>query len=809
MAQPEKTVASADPAPRDEPSEQPELAKILLVDDRQENLVALQAILERPDYELILAHSGEECLAALLRHEDCVVILMDVSMPGMDGFETAHAIRLRKKTRHIPIIFVTAMMGQVEQVFQGYNVGAVDYLIKPVDEHALRAKVEVFVDLWRARREVERTSEALEQAHSRERMFLESLYDVTFAEAPIGIGHAALDGRWIRVNARLARILGREPGDIVKLRIHDMVHPDDRAALLAAIRDVVDGREVRHKGEYRLLDAAGSIVWTALTFALIRDMNAKAVQLTIVEDVTEEKRLSKALEASERRFARLRDSGLIGIFQQRADGTIVEANDAFLAITGYAREDLEAGRLSTSALSRGEPLSGGESDARVAEQLRRSGVCPPYERPFVRKDGSEGIMLIGAVADDGYVGFALDTTALRDAELARGRTVRELAESVRARDDFLALVAHELRTPLTPLLVQVTSMRTIAQTSTAPVEPAWLDRQFEIVDRASMRIAALVEKLVEVSRLTVGQFPIELESTDLAGLVRGVVERGRKHGERAGCDVKVVANASVRGRWDRARIEQVIESLVSNACKFGSQRPVEITVTADEEAAHIAVVDHGVGIAAEDQPRIFARFARLADPRHTGGLGLGLWLSRQIVEAHGGRIEVSSEPGKGATFVVTLPLRETDGAGERPSLASLALAPQPEVLVVDADESSRERLARSLRKAGYVVRTSGGGERAFESIAGARARPGIVLLDVTMPVTTGQHLLERLRADARSRDVPVLLTTAWPNQATSIAGAQGVIGKPVDLPLLLDRIREIVRSADTAKGSEQSAGAAE
>lgn len=622
---------------------------LLVVDDRAENRTALSAALEGEDYEIVLAASGEEALAALLRHE-VAVILMDVAMPGLDGFETARIVRAREKTRRIPIIFVTAMMSDAAHRFEGYEAGAVDYLTKPVDMHALRAKVAVFVALWRQTKELEQALAALREAEQRERAYMTALYDVTLEQAPIGIGHASLDGTWLRVNSHLARTFGRTCEELVGSKIHDLIDPADRPTLDRNLEDVARGLERAHEGEYRFTGADGATIWIALTISVIRDVGGHAIHLTLVEDVTREKELAFALEASEQRFARLRDVGMLGIFEADEDGRIVDANEAFLRLVGYTRDDLTAGFLSEKVL-----YTDHEKLRAMREELRERGACSTQPVDFVRKDGGRASVLTGGVAmGGGMTGFVLDVTSLRDAERERARALAELRESLKARDDFLRIAAHELRSPLTPLLVQIGTLRKMVEDAEEPIAPGSLIRPLELAERSTLRIGRLIDELLDVSRVTVGRLQLELEEADLAQLVHDAIERRRPELERARCELKVDVRGKATGVMDRTRIEQVIENLLTNALKYGAGKPVEVEVEADDWL-RVSVKDNGIGIAPADQARIFERFERLVSSRHYGGFGLGLWIARQIVEAHGGRIEVESEPGKGSRFTLVLP----------------------------------------------------------------------------------------------------------------------------------------------------------
>jgi signal transduction histidine kinase len=178
--------------------------------------------------------------------------------------------------------------------------------------------------------------------------------------------------------------------------------------------------------------------------------------------------------------------------------------------------------------------------------------------------------------------------------------------------------------------------------------------------RSVRRLIGLVEELLDTSRLTSGRLQLRREPIDLSALVEEVVARTTSAGTRGNTSVTIRGAKSVEGKWDRARVEQVVTNLVTNAVKYGRGSPVEIEVGSSEEGAILTVRDRGIGIGDADQVRIFERFERAVSSQQYGGLGLGLWISREIVEAHGGRISVASAPGEGATFQVMLPFDGTD-----------------------------------------------------------------------------------------------------------------------------------------------------
>jgi signal transduction histidine kinase len=177
----------------------------------------------------------------------------------------------------------------------------------------------------------------------------------------------------------------------------------------------------------------------------------------------------------------------------------------------------------------------------------------------------------------------------------------------------------------------------------------------EMMDRQVSRLTNLVSNLLDISRITSQRLQLDRENVDLTALVREVLGRFQQELARAGCPVAIQAADGVTGLWDKSRLDQVITNLLANAMKYGAGKPIEIDVEAQDGVARLRVRDHGIGIAPEDQARIFGRFERAVSVHSYGGFGLGLWIAAQIVDAAGGKISVNSTPGDGATFLVELP----------------------------------------------------------------------------------------------------------------------------------------------------------
>jgi PAS domain S-box-containing protein len=247
------------------------------------------------------------------------------------------------------------------------------------------------------------------------------------------------------------------------------------------------------------------------------------------------------------------------------------------------------------------------------------------------------------------------------AQVAREAAERkkwELEEAVRARDTFLSICSHELKTPLTSLKLQAGVIRMLFEKS--DVETLRSPKVRELVldaDKEIDRINRLINDMLDVSRIRSGKLTLHPGKVDLCDVVREVVTHFKSIPAYMSIEITTQLPNQAMGEWDRNRIEQIVINLVSNALKYGNGKPVGVIVRADEEKICLTVEDQGVGISPEDQARIFQRFERAAATESISGLGLGLYIVKEIVTMHHGNIQVESEPGRGARFKVLLPRR--------------------------------------------------------------------------------------------------------------------------------------------------------
>lgn len=229
-------------------------------------------------------------------------------------------------------------------------------------------------------------------------------------------------------------------------------------------------------------------------------------------------------------------------------------------------------------------------------------------------------------------------------------------DAIHARELFLSIASHELKTPLTSLKLQAQiRKRAVDRGEFERFAPEKLPKLLAEDEKQINRILKLVEDMLDISRIQAGKLSLNLESFDLSAQVRELLDRFSAMIQSAGCTVSFVGDPVV-GTWDRFRMEQIITNLLTNAIKYGAGSPIVIELRAEPHVAVLSIRDHGIGIAPEDHARIFGQFERVASSNGAAGFGLGLYIVKQLVDSHGGRIAVSSELKKGATFSLELPL---------------------------------------------------------------------------------------------------------------------------------------------------------
>jgi PAS domain S-box-containing protein len=652
-------------------------ATILIVDDREPNLLALEAVLEPLGEKLVKARSGREALRFLL-HEDCALILLDVQMPDLDGFETAALIRERERTRYTPIIFVTAVRREEEEILKGYANGAVDYVLKPFAPEAMIAKVRFFLD--QHRRELTLRQEA--EQRTRERNEMEERERRARAEADAHREH-------------LYALFRKAPAAIAILRGPDLVFvlANPKFEELIGRKDLVGKR-----GREAIPEPEAAPTW----------------------DILE---------------------------------SVVHTGDPYLG-TEY-------------------PALWGRSEE------GRTRYFNFVAQPTKDVNGALDTVMVHAVD-------VTDTVAARQKTEA---LARQLLDSDRSKDEFLAVLGHELRNPLAPILTALHIMRLRAGDDATERERAVIERQVSHLSR-------LVDDLLDVSRATMGKIDLRRERIDVATAVARGVEIARPLIASKGHELTVsVPVGALFVDGDVVRLAQVIGNLLHNAAKYTDPGGhIEVAGAIDGADVTIRVRDDGQGIPADRLPAMFELFVQGEQPpdRSQGGLGVGLALVRSLVQLHGGRIDArSGGPGCGSEFVIRLPA-VSELQPRRPERRA---APQQgqkprRVLIVDDDVDATEMLAQALKAAGHEVREEHDGTSAL--VAAAQFQPDVVLLDLGLPGMDGIEVARRMRSYPQLGDVRIVALTGFGQGSartrSAAVGIESLLVKPVDMQTIMDAV---------------------
>ncbi len=500
--------------------------------------------------------------------------------------------------------------------------------------------------------------EALRQSEERFRLMVGSVKDYAiFMLDEEGRVQSWNEGAQLAKGYKAAEIIGNH---ISTFYPQEAVAAGKPQALLAAA--VKDGRAEEEGWRVR---KDGTRFWADVVITALFDGAGKLCGFTkVTRDLTAKRRAEEALRESEGRFRVLVQSVKdYAIFMLDLEGRVVSWNAGAARINGYTAEEIIGQHFSIFRLP--EDVAAGKP-----EQERELAIANgkfEEEGWRLRKDGTTfwaNVVLEPLRDTDGkLIGFAKVTRDLTERRASDAERLRlaQAQEAVRLRDEFLSIASHELKTPLTAVQIQLQNLIRMA-----PPAEERLKHKAERALAAGERLSNLVDTLLDVSRIATGKLELAFSSFDLGRAAREVLERLEEHATREGCSLSVHSDGPVVGEWDRTRVEQILMNLVSNAIKYGAGTSVDVRVGLQGDSAVLSVADQGPGIPEADRDRIFGRFERAVSMRHYGGLGLGLYVARQIAETHGGSIAVEAVEPHGARFVVHLPISRPSASASNP-----------------------------------------------------------------------------------------------------------------------------------------------
>lgn len=756
------------------------LVPILMVDDQPARLLTYEALLAGLPVNCVRALSGREALEKLLA-QSFAVILLDVQMPEMDGFEVARLVRQSPRHELTPIIFVTGVSFTEFDQLKGYQAGAIDYLSVPVVPEIFRSKVAVLVELHRrqeefatlelamaaerATREPQPAPDPTETAR-RTRAIFEHPTDMTIVlQAKRDSSGAVHDWTYSDANKNALRVLKHTRESLIGRRVSELVPARASIAIRNCTHVLETGEILRYELRFGERDHLVTI------FPIGDDCVASTAL-----DITDSRQLEARLRASEARYHTLIEHAPVAVIHSTVDGKIEYVNAAFCSLLGYASEDLK--NKTWQAFIHPDDLA--EDWDFSARALAGDIANYTTEQRFVRQDGTAiWVILFGSFVFDANhhalqrIGVAIDVTARRKATEA-------LQDADRRKDEFLSLLAHELRNPVAPIL-NVAHVMSRSLTKSDPNHPL-----IGIVQRQTVHLSRLLDDLLDVARITQGRIELRCEPIPLSQCVEAAIETAspsiRERGHRL---IVTPMTESPTVDVDPIRIAQCISNLLINAAKYSPPgEKIHLRQFIEGKVAVVQVADTGIGIAAEDIPKMFEFFtqARRVSDGSQGGLGLGLSICRRLVEMHGGEVAGRSEGlGRGATFEIRLPTVERQTEGVAPVDASPT---HQRVLIVDDNRDAADSLALLLEQDGHVVQATYSGESALSVVK--EFSPDVVLLDLGLPGIDGYETARRLKPLAPAVCIVALSGYGQleDRRRTAAAGFHGHLTKPVDPDVL-------------------------
>jgi signal transduction histidine kinase/DNA-binding response OmpR family regulator len=744
-----------------------ERANVLLVDDKAENLLALESVLAELGQNLVQATSAREALRHLLL-EDFALILLDVQMPGLSGFELAELIRERERTQHTPIIFISAESVQEQYIFKGYSLGAVDYLTKPVDPEILKSKVRFFSKLFLQREQIRKQAQALSETNAR----LDEL-------------NAALEERVRLRTLELERINHELASEVDERRRSE--------ARLAAEHAITRSLAIASTEKDAVTDILNAFIHHIGATVATRWQVAKDGRSITCTDLQVKQDAGPQVDAfiSETR-------GLTFQLGSGLPGQVWEKNSSVWLPNTISSENFSRARLAAAA----SLYSGIGFPIRVAGET--CGVIEFFTANPMEPDQKLFDMLEAVGSEIGQFLQRKQVEIERENLLRREKLLREEAEAAnRMKDEFLATLSHELRTPLNSILgwsqIVLNDM----------VEPDGLRTALETIHRNATAQAQLIEELLEASRLITGKVLLNLEPTDVTPVIQAAIDIVRPRAASKSIEIKAELDRAVGTiTSDPTRLQQMVWNLLTNAVKF-TPSGGKIILRTERRAGdlRITVSDTGVGISPDFLPFVFDRFRQQdsTSTRKHDGLGLGLAIVRQLAELHGGQVFAESEgENKGSTFIISLSASQIErdvGPAQietEPDGNSAAADSLKGVLihVVDDDVDSCSLLEFAFGLRGARVKTSQSAADAYRCVV--EEPPDVLLADINMPDEDGYSLIKRIR-DLMQRDgvdFPAIALTAMARAEDSdraiSAGFSMHVPKPVEIEELTETIRELL-----------------
>ena len=740
---------------------------ILVVDDKQANLTAMQEMLRYVDAQILSARSGNEALALSLEH-DFALILLDVHMPGMDGFEVAQLLRTKKGSHPVPIIFVTAERIDEKHRFMGYAAGAVDYLMKPVELWILLAKVEVFLELFNKRHaQQQRTIQLQQEIAKRKRIEADLAEAKAYTESILfSMADALLilspSKKIVSINPAASQLLdysnqaltGRPIGQIFEKEPLFLAEKFDALIEKGSVRNI----------ETVLKTKKGLRIQALLSGSLLNDESGQIIGIIcVIKDITERKQIEKIqLTINSLLNSSLLNCSLSDYFTKTFDlifksSVIVTKNKGAIFLFNQESGVLELAshqglhaelQSKCHQVALGHCLCGRAANSRKVvfsncldelHETRCSGIQEHghFCIPILFQEQLYGVMTLYLEAghnrdpvEESFLIAVANTLAgliQREEmaqEVARAKSAAEAAN--RAKSIFLANMSHEIRSPMNSV-IGMTDL--VLDTDLDKNQRHYLD----VVSRSARALLTLLNDILDFSRIEAGHVKLDIHDFDSIQFVEDVCESMAIQAHKKNLELVYEIDPTIPPvlEGDSDRLRQVITNLLTNAIKFTENGEVVLKVTLvegvpdEEKSVHLqfSVSDTGIGIPREQQSLVFDYFQQVSvsSTRKYGGSGLGLAISRQIVQLMAGRIWLESEEGLGSVFYCTIPFAITENKDISRFFSQKVSIANIRILLVEKNQTARRVLKTLLERLGGKVTESASGQQTLDKLQKAYA----------------------------------------------------------------------------------------
>jgi PAS domain S-box-containing protein len=613
---------------------------VLLVDDHEPNLIALEQVLENPALNIHKASSGQQALEMMLSHEYAIVLL-DVNMPEMDGFEVAKLMKARKETKNLPISFVTAINKEKKYALQGYEIGAVDYLYKPLDPDVVKSKVSVFVELFRLRKQSENRLNIIQSSMD-------------------GIAILNQQMRFVSVNDALVHMLGYEEekeleGESYELVVDSSLDDDYTGQVLEQLKEKGDW-----KGELNCQHKEGGVV--PVSVSLNRSSNGI---ICIVQDIRERKAAEKQMKMMQSVIENANDMVVItdSYPLNSPDGPKIRyVNSAFEKVTGYTKEEVigETPRI----------LQGDKTSREQLNELRQSLAKNEQAHAEIlnyTKSGREyynDIRIVPITNEKGEVEYF---TSIQRDTTSRKKMEDELKRANKESETFTYITSHDMRSPLVSLKgfcgeleealatldpVIEAGMKDLDEKELAGVLKAkntYIPSAIKYIRLGTKKLDSITGLLLELSRT--GRRDLHFEHVDMNQLTQACLDGFGHQIKHANISVTIDDLPDVVA--DPGAMAQIVGNLMDNAIKYldpEREGAIVIKGQVDQDETIYSISDNGRGIPENQMHKVFEVFRRVGDVSHISGEGMGIAFIKTLLNKHKGSVWCESVVDKGTTF---------------------------------------------------------------------------------------------------------------------------------------------------------------